>query len=203
VIRGPLGLITQAELSFRTHVRDAFALRALVQRRGLERRVPSAESVRESHGELAMSRRIALSVVAGVAVLAGAGAFALAYAGDQAPALAHSTARYTAPDGGRDGSFTFSTEVRASSGVRSLKVLAWPEKSELAAKQPTAKDMAEVESAHCKPAGADTVRCVYTAAVTAAEAASSPRGSWHVAVLATAEDGTTTLDTKAVDLTGG
>lgn len=150
-----------------------------------------------------MSRRIALPVVAGVAVLAGAGAFALAYAGDRTPALAHSTARHTAPEGGRNGAFAFSTEVTASSGVKSVKVLAWPEKSGLAAKQPTAKEMTEVESARCKPAGADTVRCVYTAAVTAADAASSPRGSWHVAVLATAEDGTTTLDTKAVDFTVG
>ncbi|MEV6400945.1 DUF5707 domain-containing protein [Streptomyces sp. NPDC051907] len=80
-------------------------------------------------------------------------------------------------------------------------MMAWLEKSGLAAKQPTAKEMAQAESARCKPAGADTVRCVYTAAVTTAEVASSPRGSWHVAVLATAEDGTTALDTKAVDFT--
>ncbi|MFH8797975.1 DUF5707 domain-containing protein [Streptomyces sp. NPDC017936] len=150
-----------------------------------------------------MSRRIALSTVAGVVVLAGAGAFALAYAGDQAPALAHSTARHAAAEGGRDGSFVFSTEVTASSGVKSLKVLAWPEKSELAAKQPTAEEMTQAESARCEPAGADTARCVYTVAVTAAEAASSPRGTWHVAVLATAEDGTTTLDTEAADFTVG
>ncbi|MFJ8113196.1 DUF5707 domain-containing protein [Streptomyces sp. NPDC096132] len=126
-----------------------------------------------------------------------------ALAGEQGPALAHSTARYTAPDGERDGSLTFSTEVTASSGVKSLKVLAWPEKSALAAKQLTAKEMAEAEPARCEPAGGDTVRCVYTASVTAVEAASSPRGSWHVAALATAEDGTTTLDTEAVDFTVG
>ncbi|WP_199924563.1 DUF5707 domain-containing protein [Streptomyces sp. WM6386] len=63
--------------------------------------------------------------------------------------------------------------------------------------------MAQVESARCQSAGGDTVRCVYTAAVTDADAASSPRGNWHVAVLATAEDDTTTLDTKAVDFTVG
>jgi hypothetical protein len=150
-----------------------------------------------------MSARIALSVVAGAVVLAGAGAFALAHAGDQPPALAHSTARYTAPEGERDGSLTFSTKVTASSGVKSLKVLAWPETSGLAAKPPTAQEMAEVESARCKPVGTDTARCLYTAAVTSAEAASSPHGAWHVAVLATAEDGTTTLDTKAADFTVG
>ncbi|GAA3131410.1 DUF5707 domain-containing protein [Streptomyces echinatus] len=148
-----------------------------------------------------MSRRIALSVVTGAIALAGAGTFALAYAGDQTPALTNSTARYTAPDGGRGGSLVFSTEVTTSSGVKSLKVLAWPERSGLAAKQPTAEEMTQAERAHCKPAGTGTVRCMYTAAVTAADAASSPHGSWHVAVLATAEDGTTTLDTKAVDFT--
>src|ERR1044072_8035648 len=64
-------------------------------------------------GEFLMSRRIVLSVAAGVVVLGGAGAFALAYAGDQSPALAHSTARYTAPAADRDGSFGFTTDVRA------------------------------------------------------------------------------------------
>ncbi|MFE7332207.1 DUF5707 domain-containing protein [Streptomyces sp. NPDC057565] len=106
-----------------------------------------------------MSRRITLSVV-GIAVLAGIGAFALAYAGDQAPGLAHSTARYTAPQDGRVGSFVFSTEFTAFSGVKSLKVLAWPEKSGPAAEQPTVKEMAQAESARCRPAGADIVRCI-------------------------------------------
>jgi hypothetical protein len=150
-----------------------------------------------------MSRRIALSVVAGVVVLGGAGAFALAYAGDQppSPALAHSTVRYTAPDGGRDGSLSFTTEVTAPSGVRNLKVLAWPEKSTFAKKPLTAQDMAAVESATCTPAGGHTVRCVYRAAVSAADAASSPHGAWHIAVLATAGDGHTTLDTEAAGFT--
>jgi hypothetical protein len=124
-----------------------------------------------------MSRRIALSVAAGVVVLGGAGALTLAYAGDQPLALAHSTARYTAPDGDRDGSFTFA-------------------ENEL-----TAKDMADVDSAVCKPSGKDTVHCTYDVKVTGSDAESSPRGAWHVAVLATAQDGTTTLDTEAADFT--
>ncbi|MFF5012200.1 DUF5707 domain-containing protein [Streptomyces sp. NPDC001165] len=150
-----------------------------------------------------MSRRVALSLAAGVVLLGGAGAFAIAHAENQPPALAHSTARYTAPTGHRDGSFTFTTEVTASSGVKSLKVLAWPANSSLAKKAPTAKEMAAAEPATCKPAGKDTVRCVYTTEVTGADAASSPRGPWRVAVLATAEDGTTTLDTKAAGFTVG
>ncbi|MGW6739855.1 DUF5707 domain-containing protein [Streptomyces sp. NPDC055025] len=148
-----------------------------------------------------MSRRIALSVAAGVVVLGGAGAFVLAHAEERTPALAHSTARYTAPDGTRDGSLVVVTDVTASSGVESVKVLAWPQKSSFAEKGLTAKDMAAAESAVCEPSGQDTVRCTYTAEVTGADAESSPRGVWHVAVLATAQDGTTTLDTEAADFT--
>ncbi|GGR99230.1 hypothetical protein GCM10010269_42620 [Streptomyces humidus] len=152
-----------------------------------------------------MSRRIALSVAAGVVVLGGAGAFALAHADGQSPVLAHSTARYNAPDGDRAGSLTFVTDVTASSGVKSVKVLAWPEKSSFAEKGPTAKDMADVEQAVCKPApaGTHTVRCTYTVPVTRADAQSSPRGGWHVSVLATAKDGTTTLDPEAAGFTVG
>ncbi|MDX3847556.1 DUF5707 domain-containing protein [Streptomyces europaeiscabiei] len=148
-----------------------------------------------------MSRRIALSVAAGVVVLGGVGSFALAHAGEQPPALADSAARYTAPEGDRNGSLTFVSDVTASSGVKSVKVLAWPASSSFAKKGLTAKDMAAVESAVCKPSGEDTVRCTYTVGVSSADAASSPRGVWHVAVLATAQDGTTTLDTEAADFT--
>ncbi|MFE7766920.1 DUF5707 domain-containing protein [Streptomyces sp. NPDC057438] len=148
-----------------------------------------------------MSRRIAVSVAAGVVVLTGAGALSLAHAGDQPPVLAHGKARYTAPGDTRAGSLTFTTDVKASSGVKSVKVLAWPAKSSLAKKELTAKDMAAVESAVCKPAGGDTERCTYKVPVTRADA--SPRGLWHVAVLATAENGDTTLDTEAADFTVG
>ncbi|MFB7576015.1 DUF5707 domain-containing protein [Streptomyces sp. NPDC056165] len=148
-----------------------------------------------------MSRRVALSVVAGVVLLGGAGAFALAQAGEQTPALAHSTARYSAPEGDRDGSLVFVTDVTVPSGVTNVKVLAWPQHSSFAEKGLTAKDMAAAEPAVCKPSGPNTVRCTYTAEVTGADAESSPRGAWHVAVLATAQNGTTTLDTEAADFT--
>ncbi|MDT0393735.1 MULTISPECIES: hypothetical protein [Streptomyces] len=39
----------------------------------------------------------------------------------------------------------------------------------------------------------------YTISGTSAD--SSPGGPWHIAVLATADDGFSTLDTKAADLT--
>ncbi|MGC5564755.1 DUF5707 domain-containing protein [Streptomyces sp. FR-108] len=148
-----------------------------------------------------MSRRLALSVAAGVVLLGGAGAFALAHAGEQSPALADSTARYAAPDGDRAGSLTFATDVTASSGVKSVKVLAWPEDSSFAEERLTKKDMAAAEPAVCEPAGEDTARCTYTVPVTASDAESSPRGAWHVAVLATDRNGNTTLDTEASDFT--
>ncbi|WP_326660135.1 DUF5707 domain-containing protein [Streptomyces canus] len=148
-----------------------------------------------------MSRRVVLSVAAGVVVLGGAGAFALAYAGEQSPSVAHSAARYVAPNGDRSGSLTFTTDVTVSSGIKDVKVLAWPANSPFAKKGLTAKDMAAVESAVCKPSGEDTVRCTYTATVTRADAEVSPSGPWHVAVLATAKNGDTTLDTKAADFT--
>jgi hypothetical protein len=148
-----------------------------------------------------MSRRIAVSVAAGAVVLAGAGAFALAYAGDQPPALAHSTARYTAPAADHDGSLAFTTDVTSSSDVKSVKVLAWPANSSLAKMGLTAKDMRSAESAVCRPSGADTARCTYKVAVTRADAAGSPKGLWHVAVLVTTKDGETTLKTKAADFT--
>ncbi|KUN75174.1 hypothetical protein AQJ66_36380 [Streptomyces bungoensis] len=148
-----------------------------------------------------MSRRIALSAAAGVVVLGVAGALAFAYAGEQPPELAGSAARYTAPDGHRDGSLTFVTDVAASSGVKSVKVLAWPEKSSLAKRKLTAEDMAAAESAVCKASGDVTVHCTYTTKVTGADVESSPRGVWRVTVLATAQNGTTTLDTEAAGFT--
>ncbi|MEW2114617.1 DUF5707 domain-containing protein [Streptomyces sp. NPDC005474] len=146
-----------------------------------------------------MSRRTVLAVTAGVVVLGGAGAFALAYAGEQPPSVAHSAARYMAPAGDRAGSLTFTTDVTTSSGVKNVKVLAWPANSPFAKQGLTAKDMASVDSAVCKPSGGDTVRCTYTIPVTRADAASSPRGVWHVAVLATSKHGDTKLVTKAAD----
>ncbi|WP_327176445.1 DUF5707 domain-containing protein [Streptomyces sp. NBC_01335] len=152
-----------------------------------------------------MSRRIAvLSVVAGVVALGGAGAFAVAYAGEpQSPVLAHSTARYVAPDGDRDGSLTFTTDVTSTEGVKKVNVLVWPADSSFSDMHLTEKDMAAVETAECEPSGGDTVHCTYRVAFTREDAEEAPRGVWHTAVLATAGDGTTTLETEAADFTIG
>jgi hypothetical protein len=82
-----------------------------------------------------------------------------------------------------------------------VKVLAWPGDSTFTEQGLTEKDMASVEPAVCKPSGAETVRCTYRVAVTGQDAKDSPRGAWHVAVLATAKDGATKLDTEAADFT--
>lgn len=152
-----------------------------------------------------MSRRIAvLSMTAAVAVAGGAGAFALVHADERQPlSTSNSTARYTAPDGDRDGSLVFTTDVAASPGVAGARVLAWPADSSFSGQEPTGEDMAAAEPATCRPSGEDTVRCVYTVPVTRADAQDSPRGVWHVAVLASAEDGSTQLDAKAADFTVG
>jgi hypothetical protein len=112
-----------------------------------------------------------------------------------------STVRCTAAVGDRDGSLAFTADVTASSGVESVRVLAWPATSSLAKKGPTAKEMAGEESAVCKPSGADTARCAYKVTVSRADAVGSLRGLWHVAVLATAKDGETTLKARAADFT--
>ncbi|MEU6571528.1 DUF5707 domain-containing protein [Streptomyces sp. BPPL-273] len=149
-----------------------------------------------------MSRRIILGSAAALVVLGGGGAFALAHAGEQPPALNNSTARYTAPASDREGSLTFTTDVTAASGVKSLKVLAWPADSPVLAKNPlTQKELAAVESATCKPTGDDTAHCTYRVTVTAAESAESAKGRWHVATLATADNGDTSFNDKTATFT--
>ncbi|MEU1160764.1 DUF5707 domain-containing protein, partial [Streptomyces sp. NPDC005921] len=98
---------------------------------------------------------------------------------------------------------TMSQVMIDAAAADELRAPAWPEKSGFAKESLTAKDLAaaEVDSATCTPAGGHTVRCVYTAPVSAADAASSAHGAWHIAVLATAKDGHTTFDTKAADFT--
>ncbi|MFJ3231138.1 DUF5707 domain-containing protein [Streptomyces sp. NPDC086787] len=145
-----------------------------------------------------MSRRVLLPSLVAVAVLGAAGAYAVAQAsesGPGSPEVKNGSATYVAPTAGRDGSFTFTSRVSDDSGVREVKVLAWPASMKPA---PTAKEMAAVESATCEPTGHGASKCRYTTKVTAAEAATTPAGSWHVAVLVTAKDG----DTKFVPRAG-
>ncbi|MEV8316262.1 DUF5707 domain-containing protein [Streptomyces sp. NPDC059900] len=144
-------------------------------------------------------KRIVVSSLVGAVVVGGITAGGIAMASDSAPktppALKNGSARYTAPapDGGT-GSLTFTADVSDDSGVRGLKVLAWPASSKL---DPTEAELRKAESATCrKTTGAteETSRCTYTLKVTKKEAADLAPGTWYVSARATAKDG----DTKFV-----
>ncbi|KAB2593755.1 DUF5707 domain-containing protein [Streptomyces arboris] len=153
-----------------------------------------------------MSQRVVtLSALAGAALLAGAGAYAFAgesgNTGSTGPEVAKASVAYVAPTADKDGSLTFTARVSDDSGVRNLKVLAWPASM---APAPDAEDMAHVESATCEPSGPSgdkAALCTYTVKVTSAEAAESPKGAWHVGVLASAKDGGRTFAPKAAGFT--
>ncbi|MFH0181027.1 DUF5707 domain-containing protein [Streptomyces cacaoi] len=142
-----------------------------------------------------MSKRVLVSSIVGVVVLGGvaAGGLAMAY-GATEPTVANGSARYVAPSDGSAGALTFTADVSDDSGVRGLKVIAWPVSSKL---DPTEDDLRDVESAVCRSVSAEKARCTYTVKVTAAEAAELPRGSWHVSALATAKDGGTAFVSRA------
>ena len=139
-----------------------------------------------------MSKRILVSSLIGVAVIGGitAGGIAMASAATE-PALKNGSAHYVAPSGGSAGSLTFTADVSDDSGIRGLKVVAWPASSKL---DPTAAELRHVDSAKCESTTAETSRCTYTLKVTKEEAADLAQGTWYVSALATAKDG----DTKFV-----
>ncbi|MGW6058687.1 DUF5707 domain-containing protein [Streptomyces sp. NPDC055189] len=142
--------------------------------------------------------RIVVSSLIGAVVVGGIAAGGIAMASDSTPAAAptleNGSARYTAPasDGGA-GSLAFTADVSDDSGIRDLKVLAWPASSKL---DPTEAELREAESATCRSTTATggTSRCTYTLKVTKAEAADLAQGTWYVSARAVAKDG----DTKFV-----
>ncbi|MGW2614608.1 DUF5707 domain-containing protein [Streptomyces sp. NPDC001500] len=151
-----------------------------------------------------MSKRILFPSLIGVVVLGGvaagglggvaAGGIALASASTE-PTLEHGSARYTAPSDGSAGSLAYTVDVSADSGVRSLKVLAWPASSEL---DPTAAELRAADgSAECRSTSGRTARCSYGEKVTKQEAADLAEGAWYVSVLVTAKDGGTTFVPRA------
>ena len=141
-----------------------------------------------------MSKRILVSSLIGVAVIGGitAGGIAMASAGTQ-PTVENGSARYVAPSDRGAGSLTFTADVSDDSGIRDLKVVAWPAGSELV---PTEAELRHVESAKCRSTSDGTARCTYTAKVAKKEEAGLAKGTWYVSALATAKDG----DTKFVSL---
>ncbi|MER8068993.1 DUF5707 domain-containing protein [Streptomyces sp. NPDC094034] len=131
-----------------------------------------------------MSKRIIVPSLIGAVALGGITIGGIASASPAVkPTVENGAARYVAPTADAAGSVTFTAKVTDDSGIRSLKVLAWPKSSDL---KPTAEEMTDVESATCKKD-----LCAYTLKVTREEAASLPEGVWHVSALATANDGDT------------
>ncbi|WP_093781371.1 DUF5707 domain-containing protein [Streptomyces sp. yr375] len=147
-----------------------------------------------------MSKRVLVSSLVGVVAVGAVGAVAaggIAVASASSSAgtkvtVANSSVRYVAPSGAAAGSITFTADVSDDSGVRGLKVLAWPASSKL---DPTEAELRDVADARCH--GTTASRCTYTLAVTKAEAAELAPGTWHVSVLATAKDGDTTFVPRA------
>ncbi|MER8058132.1 MULTISPECIES: DUF5707 domain-containing protein [unclassified Streptomyces] len=145
-----------------------------------------------------MSKRLVVSSLVGAAAVASAVAFATSAdaAAPAEPTISKAAARYTTSTAG--ASLTFTATVADSSGVKSLKVLAWPASSGLA---PTADEMKAVEGAKCKATSTTTSVCTYTAKSSARESAALPEGTWYVSVLATAKDHGTTFEPKATTFT--
>ncbi|MER7485076.1 DUF5707 domain-containing protein [Streptomyces sp. NPDC126497] len=145
-----------------------------------------------------MSKRVLVSSLVGVAVLGGVAAGGLAMASTATePTLKNASARYTAPSGGSAGSLVFTADVRDDSGIRGLKVVAWPASSKL---DPTEAELRHVDSATCRSTADDTSRCAYKLKVTKKQAAELDRGTWYVSALATAKDGDTVFVPRAVTL---
>ncbi|MDV9177672.1 DUF5707 domain-containing protein [Streptomyces sp. W16] len=146
---------------------------------------------------MSMSKRALVSSLVGVAAVGGvvaAGLAASAASTPTEPTLTNGSAHYTAPTGSAAGSFTYTVDVTDNSGIRGLKVIAWPASSKL---NPTKADLRYVDSATCKSTSDDTSRCIYTFKVTKKEAAEAAKGTWYVSTLATAKDGDTVFVSKA------
>ncbi|MEV6172795.1 DUF5707 domain-containing protein [Streptomyces sp. NPDC051954] len=146
-----------------------------------------------------MSKHILVSSLIGIAVVGGIAAGGLAVASASAsapatPALENSSVRYVAPSDGKTGSLTFTADVSDDSGIRGLKVIAWPASSKL---DPTEAELRHVDSAKCERTSDETSRCTYALKVTKKEAAELDQGTWHISALATAKDGNTTLVPRA------
>ncbi|MFJ8006924.1 DUF5707 domain-containing protein [Streptomyces fagopyri] len=158
-----------------------------------------------------MSKRLVVSALAGAVVVGGGAAATVALVGtaDAAAPAGDPVIRRSASDpvirrsaadpvvlgGAGTGALTFTTSVSDDSGIRGVKVLAWPESSHLA---PKASEVAHVESATCEASSATTSVCTYRAPVGGRkDAADIPTGTWYMAVLVTAEDHGTTFSAKA------
>ncbi|NED92775.1 hypothetical protein G3I76_73610 [Streptomyces sp. SID11233] len=142
-----------------------------------------------------MSKRVLFSSLLGTVALGGVASGSLALASPSTePSLEHGSARYAAPSNGSAGSFTYTVDVSDDSGIRDLKVIAWPASSKL---DPTEAELRSAENAKCRSTSDETAHCTYTLKVTKREAADLAMGTWYVSALATATDGDTTFVPRA------
>lgn len=144
---------------------------------------------------MSMSKRVLVPSVIGVVALGAlaVGGYATASATTE-PAVENGSAHYTAPAPASAGELGYSVDVSDDSGVRSLKVIAWPKSSKL---EPTAAELRYVDDAACSRTSDETSRCAYTLTVSKREAADLAVGTWYVSVLATAQDGDTEFVSRA------
>ncbi|MFI6858699.1 DUF5707 domain-containing protein [Streptomyces sp. NPDC050421] len=146
-----------------------------------------------------MSKRVLVPSLIGAVALGAvaAGGYAMASATTE-PSVKNGSAHYAAPSPGGAGALTFTADVSDDSGVRGLKVLAWPTSSKL---DPTEAEMRSAEAATCRSTSDTTSRCTYTLKVTQQEAAGLAEGVWDVSALATAKDGGTKFVPRAATFT--
>ncbi|MFG2594499.1 DUF5707 domain-containing protein [Streptomyces sp. NPDC048462] len=145
-----------------------------------------------------MSKRALVSSLIGAVALGGAAAGGHAMASpDAKPVLKDGSALYTAPTDTTAGVLSFTAKVSDDSGIRNLKVLAWPKSSKL---DPTEAELRSVEDATCRRLSDETSRCTYRLTVTKEEAAQAAKGTWYISALATAKDGETLFLPRAASL---
>lgn len=149
-----------------------------------------------------MSKRVVIPSVIGAAALGSValGGYAMAST-DTRPSVENGTVVYIAPSGKQAGKFSFTADVSDDSGIRGLRVIAWPASSGL---EPTKDELRHVDRAKCTNISAEKARCTYTLKVTQKDVAEMPTGVWHVSVLAEAKDGGTTFlpDAATFDVSG-
>lgn len=140
-----------------------------------------------------MSKRVVITSLVAIAIAGGTAAAGLAMASDPTdPTLRNTSARYDA------GTLTFTTDANDDSGIRGIKVLAWPASSKL---DPTEKELRSAAAATCEPTDDDTSRCTCTISATKEEAASPTTGTWYVTTLTESRDDTTLFTPRATKFT--
>lgn len=146
-----------------------------------------------------ISKRVILSSLVGAVAVGGVAIGGIAWATPPTePTVENTSARFVAPSDGADGRFTFTADVADDSGVKSLKVLAWPNDTDL---KPTAKEMAHAERATCESTDDEKSTCVYTLRVSEREAEEMERGEWTVSALLTTQDGDRKFVPQAASVT--